>query len=241
MGTHGSKGGRRIGFPVAYGNGRLPGDFLHSLFDRGTGIGFLAGDNLIENDAKGIHIRALIDTAAVPCGLFRRHIQGRSHHRAGKRDVATTVGRALRWQHSVTIRRLKDIRPPQFPCQPPVQHNSFAVFPNHDIIRLEVAVYDPPTVGVGNGLAQIDKVGQQQKPFTQGRGCLNGFGQGLAMNHLHGVIRRIVLTASQLIDRHNGGMLQTARNPCLLKESPQQGVGAAERPGFRAACYISGF
>ncbi|OQB39439.1 MAG: hypothetical protein BWY09_01085 [Candidatus Hydrogenedentes bacterium ADurb.Bin179] len=96
VGTHGSKGGRRIGFPVAYGNGRLPGDFLHSLFDRGTGIGFLAGDNLIENDAKGIHIRAFIDTAAVPCGLFRRHIQGRSHHRAGKRDITTTVGRALR-------------------------------------------------------------------------------------------------------------------------------------------------
>ncbi|OQB39438.1 MAG: hypothetical protein BWY09_01084 [Candidatus Hydrogenedentes bacterium ADurb.Bin179] len=81
-------------------------------------------------------------------------------------------------------------------------------------------MYDPPAVGVGDGLAQIDKVGQKQEPFTQGRRCLNGFGQGLAVNHLHGVIRRIVLTASQLIDRNNGGMLQAARNPRLLKKSP---------------------
>ncbi|OQC04819.1 MAG: hypothetical protein BWX80_02320 [Candidatus Hydrogenedentes bacterium ADurb.Bin101] len=97
--------------------------------------------------------------------MFRRHVHGRSQCLPGNGDaLRLVVQRTLLETVTVFLTPGCFIK---FACESPVQNDRFPVFPDHYVGRLEIAMDDPPAVGIGYGLTQADEVRKQLQPFPQ--------------------------------------------------------------------------
>ena len=60
------------------------------------------------------------------------------------------------------------LRCPRF-GEAPVNHQRFAVGPQHDVVGFEIAVEDAAAVGVGDGVAHVHEARQQPPQFQAAR------------------------------------------------------------------------
>ncbi|MCO5170409.1 MAG: hypothetical protein M9894_29075 [Planctomycetes bacterium] len=107
-----------------------PGRQLH---ERAGREGEPARERLVEHEAEGPHVDRRRRRASVARELLRRHVGRRPDHRPGVREAAVAL--------EVRQAEVGDARP--------------AVVADEDVVRLEVAVQDPPRVRVAHGARDV--------------------------------------------------------------------------------------
>ena len=78
------------------------------------------------------------------------------------------------------------------PGQAPVHDEDLAELPDHDVLGLEVAVDDPPAVGVADGVDHLEEDAQQSGPADRG---LLGTGRDLLQERLEACLRICFMTS----------------------------------------------
>jgi len=216
-----------------FGRGGVRG-MTHPLLRIAAGVRPQAGQDPIQDCTQTVDVGQHVDLVELSQSLLRGHVGGSPEHLAGQGFHAHTRTRSLdRLLHlrQVTlqfIRRVQDL------CQAPVQHHDFAKAAEHHVGRLEIAMDNSPGVSIGDGMADVDK-GLQQPLELQFRRFprtpqlvvrFDRIPQRLAMHEPHRVERIGPFpVACQLVDGHDIGMLQLARNLCLAHETPQGLIG----------------
>ena len=88
--------------------------------------------------------------------------------------------------------------------QAPVHEHHFAVFPQHDVLRLQVAVNDAAAVGEGDGIADPQ---QDVQVFLEGL-VPNGVRPRTALEFLHGIEQMAGFIHAQVVNGDDVGMIQ---------------------------------
>jgi hypothetical protein len=165
----------------------------------------IAGQQLIENDTERPHVAGSIRLAALAADVFRRHVGQRAHRLVGARHAGVTV---------------QDLG------QAEVGDHGLAVFVEQDVARLEVAMHDAGFVCRVDGPRHLDH---------QRHGCSRVspivaavFREGAARHQRHGVAGETIEQAHR-VDRHDVGMAQQRRRPCLAVESLHLGADQRAR------------
>ena len=149
-------------------------------------MGRLARKQFKQNGPEAVDIGALVHQVDAAEGLFRGHIGGRSQGRASARGIRAGVISQCHRGHFF-------IFGPNLPSQPPIQHDRFAIVPQHDIVRLQIAMNDSAGMCIGDRIADINKdthqAGHRERilltrpsTFMMPR---NGLGEALPLDQLH--------------------------------------------------------
>jgi len=101
----------------------------------------------------------------------------------------------------------------------PIEHYRFAKLPDHDVIRLDVAVNHATTVSVGDSLARSTKVIHEIKARSQARTLFDCNCQCPTLDHWHRVIDGAVWAFSELVNTNDIRVLELAGDPRLTDES----------------------
>ncbi len=88
--------------------------------------------------------------------------------------------------------------------QAPVHEHHFAVFPQHDVLRLQVAVNDAAAMGKGDGIADPQ---QDVQVFLEGL-VPDGVRPRPALEFLHGIEQMAGLIHAQVVNGNDVGMIQ---------------------------------
>ena len=119
--------------------------------------------------------------------------------------------------------------------QAPVEDDDLAEVAEDDVVALEVAVQDAARMGVGNGVADGDERGQQAHEVQRlglplgpfGMVGVDGAGERAAADEPHRVERLVgVCPGSQLVDRHDPGVLELPGQPGFA-EKARRDLGVA--------------
>ena len=109
--------------------------------------------------------------------------------------------------------------------QTPVEHHDLAEVSQHHVLPLEIAVDDAPRMGIGHGVANVDKRRQEldssDRVGLAGGPLLvigpDGLAQGAAPHEPHRVVGRFPF--AQLVDRHDSRVLELSRDLGLVKKA----------------------
>ena len=112
-------------------------------------------------------------------------------------------------------------------CDAPVQHEGLAILAEHDVVRLDIAMDDAAAVGEGDGLAEVDENGQQAqlldflRRLRGGRRVvviLDRILERAATDEFHDVKGPALGIGPQLMEGHDTGVFEPARNLCFEQE-----------------------
>ena len=96
---------------------------------------------------------------------------------------------------------------------------------HHEVVGLEVAVHDPG--GVRLGERARDLRGNLQRPARRKRPARHQLSHRLPLDQLHADVR-LAVDLTELVDGHDGGMIQRRRGTRLGFESTETILIAAE-------------
>ena len=193
------------------------------------------GQYLEQNSTQPVDVSAAIDQRVVGCDLLGSHVGRRADrsHRllglglGGNRDAGLPCcGCVVALAHDLG--------------QAPVEHDDFPVAPEHDVLRLQIAMDDPARVRVSHRLTHLHERFQQLPLQLKAMSGLaraatvklgDRVAQGLPAEKAHRVKRLIVfLPPGQLIHRHDVGVFELARNLRFLQEpAPRLRIGDRRR------------
>ena len=119
--------------------------------------------------------------------------------------------------------------------QSPVDDERFAILPEHDVARLQVAVQHAPAMGVGHRVADVEEATQELAEFHGPLArvrllrrrvviAIHRLFEAVAADEAHGVVGPAVAILAQAIDRYDPRMLQPAGDLGLQNE-PGPAVG----------------
>src|SRR5262249_31256146 len=111
----------------------------------------------------------------------------------------------------------------------PIDDQSLAKSPEHDVLGLEVAMHDPPAMRISNRIAGVNEPTQQPAEFQiflAGRvrhfllsmKSLNRLFECFAFDQPHRIEGPAVAMSAQPVNRHDSRMLEPAGDPGLTKE-----------------------
>ncbi len=213
--------------------GRVEGEDLgDDLGGRPALEGRPARQGVMERRPERVHVRVRTDPARVAARLLGRHVGGRAHDRprlrldagpfradTGRGGVRSGRARAGR------LPRPLGIRPGEHLREAPVHHLDLAVAPDHDVLRLEIAVDDAALVGVVDGPADLDEDLEEPEPRELPRGLgiagvdlLDDPRERPAADELHREEEAGVVGEADLVDGHDPGVLELRGRLGLLDE-----------------------
>ena len=154
-----------------------------------------AGQEAVERRAEAVDVAQRAEQLQAALGLLRAHI-GRSPDDRAR--LGLTAARGARRPEGRLGRRLvggiiaaHDLR------QPPVDDQGLSVGTQHDVRRFEIAMEDPPAVGIRHRVADADEPGEE---LAQGQGPLAARGPGLVEAH-DGLLEALAADESHGIER----------------------------------------
>ena len=203
------QGAQAGGDPVGQGVevGITVDDRAEDIGHRFPAVQPLARQHLIEDDAEGPDVRALVDLLAA--GLLGAHVGRRAHDDPGH---GHRRGNGRRGQHVVLPGRLARVRPRQAEIQD--LDRAFRVDPH--VGGLEIAMHDAAFVG---GLeAERDLAGDAHRFVHRERPALQEDGQVFAGDVFHGQEAR-TLGLLVAVDRGDVGMLQARQGDGFTLET----------------------
>jgi DNA-binding TFAR19-related protein (PDSD5 family) len=148
-------------------------DVAHRL----AGEELAAREHLVEHDAEGPDVRALVDRLAP--GLLGRHVRGRAEDQAGGR-AGVREGGGLREVGAGARHRVDHVRL----GEPEVENLDLAVRRQLDVGRLEVAVDDAALVSLLERLGDLPR--DRSGLVERDRSALQPLREVLALHQLHG-------------------------------------------------------
>ena len=155
---------------------------------------------LEENDAQGVHIRAPVEPGWVGGDLFRAHVAQGAEQLAG---LGSARGRQKVGGGDVGNAE--------------VEHLGLAGLIDQDVAGLEVAMNDALVVGV---LHRVAHPGQQFEARCRVETATAGvLVQGHPADELHGEERLAVFTHPRFIDLSDTGMLEPGQDLCFVAEA----------------------
>ena len=175
-----------------------------------------ASQNRKQDATEPVDIREVIDLFQSTSRLFRSHVQRRPEHSTGER---TTDVMQIAWLRiSVNVihsRVVVDLR------ETPVEQHNLAEAVERDVLWFEVAVNDVSRMSVGDGLTNVDECSEhpmRHHGFVLTRVATfvildDGVVQSSLAEKTHGIEATSgFFVGTKLIDRHDSGMLQPARD-----------------------------
>ncbi len=225
---HGGQLRRHPGGTLEHRRHGLIGDLPQHLEHCAARVRRATREQLVEHGPQGPHVRLLVDGLQVAPGLLRAHVGRRAHGRAG--HGMALGGRPIELDLALEV-LLPQVLLPSDLGQPPVEHHGLAELAEHHVLGLDVPVDHAPTMGVGDGLAQIHIPRQQLEPLGQGVALIQRRRQGPPPHQLHGVVQGAVRALPQLVHRDDVRMLELAGDSRLSQE-PRRG-GRRHPPGRR--------
>ena len=183
----------------------------------------LEGEELEQDRAQGVDVRARVEHDLVATRLLGRHVAGGAHHRAVDRADGV-VGRGIGGDRATALGaldgRLDDLR------QPPVEHVHLAEIADHDVVGLEVAVDDAARVRELDGETHAGERREQlvARPLAHGRRdaavqLADDLFERLAEHAAHREVRAAVRVASEVVHRHDRRMLELTLDARLADEA----------------------
>ena len=148
-----------------------------------------ADEQLEENHAEGVDVRAGVDLRRVAQRLFGRHVRQAPH------DAA----------RAAQLRQLLAAINGEF-GKAEIEQPGVASCVHHDVGRLQVPVDDAALVRRMDAFADLPK--QLQNPFRCHLPVVDKTLQGLAVDQFHGVEQCPVIRLAGLVDRDNVGVAQ---------------------------------
>jgi len=158
---------------------------FHHVF---AGMRRNSGDAFVQHGPHQIDVTRLADPLERPCGHFRCHVGRRAAH-VGRRGHVVTLLEAFVGNR-----------------QSPIHHQDFAVLAQHGVFRFQVAVDDAPRMREGHGVRSFHK---DLDVLGQGH-PVQAFIPRSSLHSLHRIEQRSRLVGSQVVDRHDVGMVQIA-------------------------------
>lgn len=166
------------------GVGDVGEDFGHASDD---GVGVLAGEEFVEDDAEGVDIGADVDEVGVAAGLFGGHVREGSHELAGDGDEGVGGFGDLLGEAKV-------------------EDADVAGVVDEDVGGLEIAVHDALLVGVVDGFADD---GEEGEGLLEGEFVLlNEGGDGQSSDIVHGVVEVSIGGDAAVEDGDDVGMAE---------------------------------
>jgi hypothetical protein len=169
-----------------------------------------AAEQLIQDDAEGIDVRALIDEPIDAPALLGRHVRGRPQQRSGQR-----VGRR-------PPNRIRHLRDPEVDHLDPVAPAAGGVRDKEQIVGLQIAVNDPARVrrrqGPGRLHTDVDDVrdGQGGDGDATGRRPL---AESLAIEKFHHHVRQPLGQNAHVEHLHDAGVIDGAGGAGLVEKA----------------------
>jgi hypothetical protein len=155
---------------------------------------------LKQNDAQGVHIRAAVEPGWVGGNLFRAHVAQGAEQLAG-------LGSARRRQ-KVGGRHTGNAE---------VEHLEPAGLIDQDVAWLEIAMNDPFVVGILHRIAHSCQ--QFEASLCAETPSAREFVQGHAADELHGEERLAIFTDPGFVDLSDSGMLEPRQDLCFVVEA----------------------
>ena len=182
--------------------------------DLGIVEGRPAGQEAVERGAEAVDVAERPDRLQAALGLFRAHI-GRSPDDRTRLGLAAAGG-ARRPERPLGRRLAVGIVAAHKLGQAPIDDQGLAEGTQHDVRWFEIAMEDPPAVGIRHRIADAKESGEE---LAEGQGSLAARGLGLlealdglletlAADEPHGIERTALTVASQAIHRDHARMLQ---------------------------------
>jgi hypothetical protein len=173
-------------------------------------------EELEEDRAQGPHVAPLVDRLEIPPGLLRAHVGGRAHDRAV--DGPTELGAAdpVDLPFDVSTRQ---VFLPVGLREAPVEDDGLAELAEHDVVRLQIAVDHAPTVRVGDALAGGEEGVEVAQALGEIPGAAEGRPEGPPPDLAHHVVEGAVRALAELVDRHDGRVLELSGDPGLAEEA----------------------
>ncbi len=181
---------------------------------------------LVKDRSQRVHVRPGIEGLDFAARLLRAHVFRRAENRADHRDArGSRLGADKRMAGLVRSGACHVWAAEHF-RESPIHHEHFAEIPDHNVLRLEIAMDHAIAVREGDGVADLLKNGEQNAQrvsFDRGLGPLSHkvqrFLQGDPAHEFHRVIELAVLTDTQFMDRNDIGVLELAGDSRLCDET----------------------
>ena len=216
-----------VGFVGEFGGcGDLAGlDFFQHLGST-AGEGRAEGENVIQNCTQRIDVGALVDGLEPAFCLLGGH-KARSAHDGSVTGAAFGAFIGLRQELFVLI---------DYFGEAPVHDEDFAVFAEHDVGGLEVAMDDAFGVGVGDGITNflvnaqqlMERVAVDHVGLPLAQAVENVLERG-APDVFHGVIVLAAGVHAEVVNGDDVGMVEPAQHEGFLRESPGKAGGGRYR------------
>ena len=164
-----------------------------AVHDALAGVRRLAGEDFEQDAAQQVHVAARTDLLDGPRGHFGRHVGRRAAHAAGRCRPAGVDGQRTGQGDA------------------PVHDQDFAKVAQHHVLRLQVAMHHVARVGKGHGVADL----VQDLQVLRQRLAADDARPGSAADAFHRVEQGARLIPAQVVDGHDVGMVQVARDDRL--------------------------
>ena len=195
----------------------------------------LAGQQLVQHDAKAVHVAAGIDAVRLAASLFRRHVRRGAEYFAFRRHRGRIIAVAFRKTEVGQLRQERGVRSAERGAVGPtgicflLRAPRSALRAQKDVRRLHVAVNDAVPV------RRIEGVGDLRDELRgSGRGegaCLKAIGERDAVNQLLDEVAHAVRRPARLEERDDSGMLHLGGATGFAQESlGVLGAGQPPRP-----------
>ena len=192
-----------------------------------------AGEKFIQDDAQGVYVRPFVDFFRNPLGLFGRHVFGGAHclpflrFRKGCWLVDKAPGGIANLLFERILGLGFDLG------EPPVKHDGLAEFSDHHIGGFDVAMEDAAAMGVCDGFAQVDEMGEEREAFIEIGARAQGAGQGTAAYQFHRVVQVPAFPAADFVYGHDRRVFEAGGNPAFLQETRRYRGGVSHGTLFR--------
>ena len=179
----------------------------------------LGGEQAIERGPQAVDVAGNAKEIEASGGLLGAHVLRRADGRAGQGLGRAAGGR--RAERGFVVRVRGGVGPVERLGQAPINDQRFAIFTDHDVAWLQVAMEHAAAVGILDGVADVEEPPEEllelDGPLADaGHGSgvgmepLEGVGQAVAADEPHRVERPASGVVAEAVDRDDAGMLQAA-------------------------------
>ena len=134
------------------------------------------GEHFVEDQPESVDVHAMVESLAL--GLFGRHIRRRAHHAPGHRGILRVRSRNAE-----------------------IHHLQAAIRPDHDVLRLQVAMHNGLAMRLGEALRQLPRE-LDGAPGFQAALALQKAAQALSLHEFHREIDRVARAMEFVQSRH---------------------------------------
>jgi hypothetical protein len=156
------------------------------------------GQDLMQDGAQEVHVRARVDGLAIAGRELRRHVRGRAHDPLDIAGPGQEIG-------EIVVHAYRDA---------PVEQIQLAVVADHDVARLEVQVHDAAGM---REMHRVTHLHEGSQVCLHRVAILESEGPLAAFHPAHDQERRLALTVER-VHRNHVGMLESPADPRLAEQ-----------------------